>query len=133
MSQPAAFDFANQYYTRWSDSWLGIALDSFDASFEIDVELSAEASDHLFISLLKKTVSVDGVIVELDFQLYLAADASESMSFTTGLNLTVSGCSQLEYYASVTDAMKQLTEPVAIMMPALDPTVDLTKTQAINL
>jgi hypothetical protein len=71
-------------------------LDNFDALFEIDVELSAVANGELTLSLLTKTAAEDGVVVEVEFQLYLVADASASMSFTTGLNLTVSCHSQFE-------------------------------------
>jgi hypothetical protein len=88
-SQPAAFNFASQY-SGWDNSWLGFALDSFEAMFEIDVELSAVANGELTLSLLKTAAASDGVVVEVEFQLYLVADASASMSFTTGLNLTVS-------------------------------------------
>jgi hypothetical protein len=89
-SQPAAFNFASQNYSGWDNSWLGFALDSFEALFEIDVELSAVANGELTLSLLKTAAASDGVVVEVEFQLYLVADASASMSFTTGLNLTVS-------------------------------------------
>jgi hypothetical protein len=65
-------------------------LDSFEALFEIDVELNAVANGELTLSLLKIAAASDGVVVEVEFQLYLVADASASMSFTTGLNLTVS-------------------------------------------
>ena len=88
-SQPTAFDFASNY-SGWHSSWLGFALDSFDAQFELDVDLSAEANGDLTLSLLKKSAMADGVVVEVDFQLYLVADASASMSFTAGLNLSVS-------------------------------------------
>jgi hypothetical protein len=89
-SQPAAFQFGSQNYTGWNSSWLGFALDSFEALFEIDVELSATASGEITLSLLKILAAADGVVVEVEFQLYLVADASASMSFTAGLNLTVS-------------------------------------------
>ena len=65
-------------------------MDSFDALFEIDVELAAVANGEITLSLLKIVAAAEGVVVEVDFQLYLVADASASMSFTTGLNLTVS-------------------------------------------
>ena len=71
-------------------------MDSFDALFEIDVELSAVANGELTLSLLKIPAAADGVVVEVEFQLYLVADASASMGFTTGLNLTVSCYFQLE-------------------------------------
>ncbi|MCJ1383187.1 hypothetical protein MMC17_006300 [Xylographa soralifera] len=112
-SQPTAFDFASQNYSGWENSWLGFALDSFDALFEVDVNLSAVADGELTLSLLKKSATADGVVVEVDFQLYLVADASASMSFTAGLNLT-------------------LTEPAAIMMPALDPILKLNESQRIG-
>ncbi|MCJ1390596.1 hypothetical protein MMC18_003456 [Xylographa bjoerkii] len=112
-SQPTAFDFASQNYSGWESSWLGFALDSFDALFEVEIDLSADASGDLTLSLLKKSAESDGVVVEVDFQLYLVADASASMSFTAGLNLT-------------------LTEPAAIMMPALDPVLKLNESQRIG-
>jgi hypothetical protein len=65
-------------------------LDSFDALFEIEVELSAVANGEITLSLLRIIAAAEGVVVEVDFQLYLVADASASMSFTAGLNLTVS-------------------------------------------
>ena len=89
-SQPPAFDFARQNYSGWDNSWLGFALDNFEALFEVDVDLSAVANGELTISLLKIPAASDGIVVEVDFQLYLVADASASMSFTAGLNLTVS-------------------------------------------
>jgi hypothetical protein len=64
-------------------------LDNFDAFFEIDIELTAVANGEITLSLLKIVAAAEGVVVEVDFQLYLVADASASMSFTTGLNLTV--------------------------------------------
>ena len=98
-TQPEAFDFAKDLYPNWSDSWFGVALDSFDAVFEIDVDLSASANGDLTLSLLTLDAAVDGVAVEVDFQLYLTADASASMSFTTGLNLSVSCHLGFEEYA----------------------------------
>jgi hypothetical protein len=89
-SQPAAFNFANQTYNGWNNSWLGFALESFDALFEVNVDLSATANGELTFSLLKIPAAADGVVVEVEFQLYLVADASASMSFTAGLNLSVS-------------------------------------------
>ena len=52
--------------------------------------MSATANGDISISLYKVLVGADGVIVEVEFLLYLVADASASMSFITGLNLTVS-------------------------------------------
>lgn len=69
---------------------MGFALDNFEALLEIDVDLSAVANGELTLSLLKIPAAADGVVLEVEFQLYLVADASASMSFTTGLNLTVS-------------------------------------------
>jgi hypothetical protein len=88
--QPSAFDFASTTYSGWESSWLGFALDNFDASFELDVDLSAGAEGDLTLSLLKIPVEADGVVVEVDFQLYLVANAQAEMSFTAGLNLSVS-------------------------------------------
>jgi hypothetical protein len=65
-------------------------LDNFDALFEVDIELTAVANGEITLSLLRIIAAAEGVVVEVDFQLYLVADASASMSFTTGLNLTVS-------------------------------------------
>jgi hypothetical protein len=96
-SQPAAFNFTSQNYSGWDSSWLGFALDSFDALFEIDVDLTAVANGELTLSLLKIPAAADGVVVEVDFQLYLVADASASMSFTAGLNLTVSDIFNLNH------------------------------------
>lgn len=87
--QPSAFNFTSTY-PGWNSSWLGFALDNFDASFELDVDLSAGAEGDLTLSLLKKTVEADGVVVEVEFQLYLVAEAQAEMSFTVGLNLSVS-------------------------------------------
>lgn len=112
-SQPSAFDFASGRYSRYDDDWLGFALDSFETSFEIEVDLSEDANDNVTLSLMKIPAGFDGVAVEVDFQLFLVADASASMSFTTGLNLT-------------------LKEPAAIMMPASFPSVSLDKSKAIG-
>ena len=71
-------------------------MDSFDALFEIDVELNAGANGDLTLSLLKFTAAEDDVVVDVEFQLYLVGNASASMSFTAGLNLTVSCNSQFE-------------------------------------
>jgi hypothetical protein len=67
-TQPAAFDFASQQYNDWEDSWLGFALTSFDALFEVDVDLSAVAIGNLTLSLLKIPVGDDGIAVEVEFQ-----------------------------------------------------------------
>jgi hypothetical protein len=109
-------------------------LDSFDALFEVDVELTAVANGEITLSLLKIVAAAEGVVVEVDFQLYLVADASASMSFTAGLNLTVSYHSnENNNHTWPTDISIQLTEPAAIMMPALDPVVNLTESQRIGL
>jgi hypothetical protein len=52
--------------------------------------LSANANGDYTISLLKKSAAVDGIGVEIEFQLYMTAKASAEMSFTAGLELTVS-------------------------------------------
>lgn len=73
-------------------------MDKFDASFELDIDLSAGADGDLTLSLLKETVETDGVVVEVDFQLYLVANAQVEMSFTAGLNLSVSSHFRFRYY-----------------------------------
>ena len=88
--QPEAFDFAKLQYGGWNNAWLGIALDSFDAEFEVEVDLSAAANGDYTLSLLQTGASYDGIAVDVDFQLYMTAEAAASMSFTTGLELTVS-------------------------------------------
>ena len=65
-------------------------LDNFDASFELDIDLSSTVNHDFTLSLLKKTVEAESVVVEVDFQLYLAATAHEEVSFTAGINLSVS-------------------------------------------
>jgi hypothetical protein len=97
--QPSVFNFASTAYTDWDKSWLGFALDSFNASIELEVDLSADAEGDLTLSLLKQTAEADGVVVEVDFQLYLVAKAQAEMSFTAGLDLSVSCHFQLGYYA----------------------------------
>ena len=97
--QPSAFDFASTTYTGWEKSWLGFALNNFDASFELDIDLSAGAEGNLTLSLLKIPVEADGVVVEVDFELYLVAKAQAEMSFTAGLNLSVSCDFQVGYHA----------------------------------
>ena len=93
--QPKAFDFAERRYDRWNKPWFGIALDSFDAQFEVDINLSESVSgENLTLPLLTIPAQRDGVVVEVEFQLYLTADASASMSFTAGLDLNVSCASQ---------------------------------------
>jgi hypothetical protein len=73
--------------------------------FELNVDLSAEANGDLTLSLLKLILPpTDGVVVEVDFQIYLVADASASMSFTAGLNLSVCYCFQLKQYSWFADA-----------------------------
>jgi hypothetical protein len=88
--QPPEFAFAAAQYDDWNSSWFGIALDSFDADFEVDVDLSGTAEGELTLSLMTKSAQYGGVAVEVDFQLYLMASASAAMTFTTGLNLAVS-------------------------------------------
>jgi hypothetical protein len=66
-------------------------LDSFDAEFEVEIDLSGSADGNYTLSLLQLSASYEGVVVEVDFQLYMTADAAASMSFTTGLELSVSG------------------------------------------
>jgi hypothetical protein len=97
--QPSAFDFASNNYNDWNNSWLGFALNNFDASFELDVDLSAGAERDLTLSLRKFSAEDYGVVVEVDFQLYLVAEAQAEMSFTAGLNVSVSCHIQLGYYA----------------------------------
>jgi hypothetical protein len=88
--RPSAFDFTNTTYLGWNQSWLGFALDSFDAEFELEIDLSANAEGDLTLSLLKKSFGFDGVNVDVEFQLYLVATAQAEMSFTAGMNLSVS-------------------------------------------
>ena len=90
--RPSAFDFANTTsgYRGWNESWLGIALDSFYAEFELDIDLSVHAEGNLTLSLLKRSMEFDGVVVDVEFQLYLDAIAQAEMSFTAGMNLSVS-------------------------------------------
>jgi hypothetical protein len=87
--QPAAFDFAKDKYSGYDDSWLGFALDSFDAQFEVEVTLSANANGELTLSLFRLVAEADGVVVEVEFEVYLVAAASASLSFITGLDLKV--------------------------------------------
>ena len=89
-TQPADFQFADGLYDEYSNSWLGFALDTFDAAFEVEIDLSEATSDNLTLSLRKISVEFDDVVLEVDFQLYLIAETSASMSFTAGLNLSVS-------------------------------------------
>ena len=88
--RPSAFNFTSANYTGWDKSWLGLALDSFEAFFEVDIDLSANADGNLTLSLLKRSIGVDGVNVDVEFQLYLFATAQAEMSFTAGMNLSVS-------------------------------------------
>jgi hypothetical protein len=96
-SQPAAFNFAKDKYTDYQSSWLGFALDSFDALFEVEVALSANADGELTLSLFKLAAAEDGFVVEVEFQLYLVATASASLGFTAGLDLKVNYYFQFEY------------------------------------
>lgn len=41
------------------------------------------------MSLFKLTAAEEGIVVEVEFQLYLVASASASLSFTAGLDLKV--------------------------------------------
>lgn len=61
----------------------------------MEINLSKVATCNQTLSLRKLSADFDGLAVEVDFQLYLVASASASMSFTTGLNLTVSYPSHL--------------------------------------
>ena len=90
--RPSAFDFTKTTYnySGWDESWLGFALNSFDAFFELDIDLSANADGSLTLSLLKISEGFDGVVVDVEFQLYLVATAQTEMSFTAGMNLSVS-------------------------------------------
>lgn len=87
--QPPQFNHFQNLYDGWNDSWFGISLDSFDAEIEVDIDLSGHAEGDYTISLLTKSFEVDGVGVEVDFQLYMTAQASAEMSFTAGLELSV--------------------------------------------
>lgn len=89
-TQPANFDFANTTFAGWDKIWPGFALKQFDASFELVIDLSAGADHNLTLLLLKETVEADGVVVRMDFQLYLVASTRKEMSFTAGLDLSVS-------------------------------------------
>jgi hypothetical protein len=90
-TQPTAFDFVQPSYSDWDHSWLGVALTSFDALFELNVELSAAANGELTLSLLTiPVISEDDFAIAVEFQVYLTANAMASMSFTAGLNLSVS-------------------------------------------
>ena len=112
---------------------MGFVLDSFDALFEVVIDLSEVASGELTLGLFSKTAAQDGVVVEVEFQLYVVADASASMTFTTGLNLSVCPKPFRTLRVRVTDALIQLLEPAAIMMPALDPMASLNESQRIGL
>ena len=103
-TQPSAFDFASTNYSGWNESWLGFALDSFDAAFELDIDLSANAKGNLTLSLLKKSMGIDSVDFDVEFQLYLDATAQEEMSFTAGMNLNVSCHFQNSGCALLTEA-----------------------------
>ena len=97
--QPKAFDFAEGQYSNWTEGWFGVALTAFDAAIELDIDLSASASidgENMTLSLLKESASWEGVAVEVEFQLFLTAEAKAAMSFTTGLELSVSYWSRLE-------------------------------------
>jgi hypothetical protein len=74
-------------------------LESFDALFEVNVDLSVVTNGELTLSLLKLAAAADGVVVDVEFQLYLVADASASMSFITGLNLSVGFHSRFVWHA----------------------------------
>ena len=88
-TQPPAFHHFQTLYNEYDDSWFGIALDSFDAEIEVEIDLSANANGDYTISLLKKSATVDGIGVAIEFQLYMTASASAEMSFTAGLELSV--------------------------------------------
>jgi len=55
----------------------------------VEVTLSANANGDLTMSLFKLTAAEEGIVVEVEFQLYLVASASASLSFTAGLDLKV--------------------------------------------
>jgi hypothetical protein len=88
--QPKEFDFAQPSYAGWHKAWFGVAINSFDAELAVDVDLSGDAEGELAISLLKIPIEYDSVGGQIEFQLYLQANASASMSFTAGLELSVS-------------------------------------------
>jgi hypothetical protein len=94
--QPQAFEFASHNFSGWDSSWLGFALESFDAMIEVDVELNADPDGSLKLELWNITVAQDAIVVEVAFQLYLVAKASASMSFSAGLNLSVRHLFRLE-------------------------------------
>ena len=52
--------------------------------------MNHDTNNNFTLSLLKKSVQKEGVVVEVDFQLYLTAATHEQVSFTAGLNLSVS-------------------------------------------
>lgn len=89
-SQPEAFVPFKSNFSGWDDAWFGIALDSFDVVLEADVILAGSASGEYTLSLLKIPVAYDGVGVEVDFQLYMTAEAAAAITFTAGLELKVS-------------------------------------------
>jgi len=100
MSPPDAFAFASESFTGYNSSWLGIALDYLNASLEINVELTAVENGEIALSLLTISISQDGILVEVEFQLVVLANALESMSFTAGLNLSVGDCRyQVAFYS----------------------------------
>ena len=78
-------------------------MDNFDAEFELEFDLSADAEGDLTFSLLKESYVYDGITVDVEFQLYLAATAQAEMSFTAGMNLSVSCHTWNSDSASVTE------------------------------
>jgi hypothetical protein len=88
--QPADFYFTSQNFSGWNDPWVGIALESFDVSFELDIELSEGAQDTFTLSLFEKSISADGLDATIDFQVYLVASTEAPMTFIAGLDLRVS-------------------------------------------
>ena len=132
-TQPKEFDFAASQYDGWDLAWFGVALDSFDAEFEVEIDLSAAANGNYTLSLLQLSASYEGVGVEVDVQLYMTAEAAASMSFTTGLELSVSSRCLQRDQLSVANFSKQLKKPMGIMIPALDPILQLNESKGINM
>jgi len=89
-SQPTAFSSFQQNYTDWNGSWLGFALDSFDAAFEMEIQLDGTVDGSVGLMLRNYTVQDYGVTVKVEFEVYLAATASASVNFTAGVDFSVS-------------------------------------------
>jgi hypothetical protein len=58
--------------------------------------LSANANGELTLSLFKLVAEADGVVVEVEFELYMVATASASLTFITGLDLKVISAFKIE-------------------------------------